>query len=230
MNFSRRRFLGAVSAFSLVPSAARTARPSDLDVAIIGGGAAGTYTAWRLALERPDLRVRLFEASERIGGRLFSVAFPQAPHLVTELGGMRFLDAHRHVSGLVAHLGLPIHNFPIDRDANRVLLRGRNFSQRDIRAGRARFPYRIPDADLKPGAEYFDRAIARVLPNAAQMTAADWGGLSLQEQVAQGLEQSRPAAAGNERGGAEIQRRHFRLRRLDRRRNGTRRARLPFYP
>jgi len=174
MSFSRRRFLGAASAFSLAPIAARAARSSDLDVAIIGGGAAGTYTAWRLALDRPDLRVRLFEASERIGGRLFSIAFPQAPHLVTELGGMRFLDAHRHVSGLVAHLGLPIRNFPIDREDNRVLLRGRNFAQRAIRAGSARFPYGISDADQKPSARYFDRAIARVLPNAAHMTAADW--------------------------------------------------------
>jgi monoamine oxidase len=174
MNFNRRKFLGAACAFSLLPVTTRSAQSAELDVAIIGGGAAGTYTAWRLAKERPDLRVRLFEASARIGGRLHSVAFPQAPHLVTELGGMRFLDAHRHVSGLVAHLGLPLRNFPIDRDANRVLLRGRNFAQRDIRAGGARFPYRIPDVDQKPGADYFDRAVARVLPNAAHMTAADW--------------------------------------------------------
>jgi len=174
MSFSRRRFLGAASAFSLAPIAANAAGSNDLDVAIIGGGAAGTYTAWRLTRERPDLRVQLFEASERIGGRLFSIAFPQAPHLVAELGGMRFLDAHRHVSGLVTHLGLPLRNFPVDRDANRVLLRGRNFAQRAIRAGGARFPYRIPDADQQPSAKYFDRAIARVLPNATHMTAADW--------------------------------------------------------
>jgi monoamine oxidase len=174
MSFTRRRFLGAVSALSLSPLAARAAAPSELDVAIIGGGAAGCYTAWRLAQGRPELRVRLFEASGRIGGRLHSIAFAQAPHLVTELGGMRFLNAHRHVSGLVAHLGLPRREFPIDRDANRVLLRGRNFAQRDIRAGRARFPYRIADADQKPGADYFDRAIARVLPDATHKTAADW--------------------------------------------------------
>jgi len=93
---------------------------------------------------------------------------------VAELGGMRFLDAHRHVSGLVAHLGLAVRNFPIDRDANRVMLRGRNFAQRDIRAGRARYPYRVPAADQKPGADYFDRAISQVLPNAAHTTAMDW--------------------------------------------------------
>src|SRR5690348_5652762 len=120
MDFNRRRFLGAVSAFSLSPIAARSTQSVDLDVAIIGGGAAGTYAAWRLAQERPDLRVQLFEASGRIGGRLHSVSFPQAPHLVTELGGMRFLDAHRHVSRLVTHLGLSFRNFAIDKDANRI--------------------------------------------------------------------------------------------------------------
>ena len=174
MSLTRRRFLGAASAFSISPIAARAVASPDLDVAIVGGGAAGTYTAWRLAHERPELRVRLFEASPRIGGRLHSVAFPQAPHLVAELGGMRFLRAHRHVSGLVAHLGLVIRDFPVDRDGDRVMLRGRNFSQRDVRAGGARFPYRIPDVDQMPGADYFDRAVEHVFPNATHMTAADW--------------------------------------------------------
>jgi lysine 2-monooxygenase len=118
--------------------------------------------------------MRLFEASHRIGGRLHSVAFPEAPHLVAELGGMRFLDAHRHVSGLVGFLGLSSRAYPINRDANRMLLRGKNFSFKDVRSGAARFPYRIPDADRKPDANYFDRAIANVLPNAAHMSAADW--------------------------------------------------------
>src|ERR1041384_3218853 len=108
---SRRSFLGAARA------ARRAARPAGgRDVAIVGGGAAGTYAAWRLARERPYLKTRLFEASDRIGGRLHSLSFPQAPHLIVEGGGMRFLDAHRHVSGLVRTLGLATREFPVDRD------------------------------------------------------------------------------------------------------------------
>jgi hypothetical protein len=42
MSLTRRRFLGAASAFSISPIAARAAASPDLDVAIIGGGAAGT--------------------------------------------------------------------------------------------------------------------------------------------------------------------------------------------
>ena len=169
--FSRRTFLASTSALVLAPARAVS---NDLDVAIIGGGVSGAYAAWRLAQARPDLRVRLFERSDRIGGRLYSVSFPQAPHLVAELGGMRFLDAHRHVGGVVHALGLPTRTFPVDRDANRVMLRGANFARTDIRAGAARFPYRIPDFDQRPDATYFDRAIATVLPDAQRMSASDW--------------------------------------------------------
>jgi len=171
---SRRTFLAAASALSFAPALARAGTSNDLDIAIIGGGVAGTYAAWRLALERPHLTTRLFEASDRIGGRLHSVAFPEAPHLVVEGGGMRFLDAHRHVSRLARTLELPTREFPVDRDANRMMLRGKNFDMGDVRSGNARFSYRIPDVDQTPDATFFDRAIANVLPGAQKMTAADW--------------------------------------------------------
>ncbi|HJW42390.1 MAG TPA: FAD-dependent oxidoreductase, partial [Rhizomicrobium sp.] len=106
MTFTRRHVLGGAAALAAVPLAARAALRPDIDVAIVGGGVSGVYAAWRLRQEQPYLSVRLFEASGRIGGRLHSIAFPQAPHLVAEAGGMRFLEAHRHVFGLVKSLGL----------------------------------------------------------------------------------------------------------------------------
>ena len=107
MAFTRRRFLAGSAAAYLAPLA-RTAAAgqADLDVAIIGGGVSGAYTAWRLRNQRPDLRVNLFEMSDRIGGRLRSVHFPQAPHLIGEAGGMRFLESQKHVFNLVRHLRL----------------------------------------------------------------------------------------------------------------------------
>jgi len=145
MSVSRRHFLGSAAALAATPLLARAATPPDLDVAIVGGGVSGVYAAWRLRQEQPHLRIRLFEASDRIGGRLHSVAFPQAPHLIAEVGGMRYLEAHPHVFRLVKHLGLPSRGYPIDRDANRMMLRGRNFSQKEVHAGTARFPYKVPD-------------------------------------------------------------------------------------
>lgn len=174
MTFSRRHFLGGAAALAAAPLLARAAAGPNLDVAIVGGGVAGTYAAWRLRQEQPHLRIRLFEASNRIGGRLRSVAFPQAPHLVAEVGGMRYLQAHAHVFNLVKHLGLPSRGYPIDRDPNRVMLRGRNFSQKDVHAGVARFPYNVPDKDQTAQADYFDRALTAILPGIGKMKPADW--------------------------------------------------------
>lgn len=174
MTVSRREFLGTAAALALSSVGTRAAEGFDLDVAIVGAGVSGAYAAWRLRQQRPELRVRLFEASERIGGRLHSVAFAEAPHLIVEAGGMRFLQAHRHVMGLANHLGLAARDYPIDRDANHVRLRGKNYSVKDVRSGRARFAYRIPDADQSPSANYFSRAIASVLPNVEHMTLTDW--------------------------------------------------------
>jgi lysine 2-monooxygenase len=174
MSLSRRQILaGAGAAVALAPWAARAAA-TDVDVAIVGGGVSGVYTAWRLAQERPGLRVRLFEASDRIGGRLHSVAFPQAPHLVAEAGGMRYQKAHTHVAPLVDLLGLASREYPIDRPASRLMLRGKNFSLADVKADKARYPYRVPDKDQSPQADYFQRGIAQILGGHPPGTPAEW--------------------------------------------------------
>ncbi len=47
-------------------------KPDDLDVAVIGGGISGLYCAYML---RYNQRVRLFEATDRLGGRIWSTRF-----------------------------------------------------------------------------------------------------------------------------------------------------------
>ncbi len=174
MALTRRHLLAGAAALAVTARLARAAAPPDLDVAIVGGGVSGVYAAWRLRQEQPHLRVRLFEASERIGGRLHSVAFPQAPHLVAEVGGMRFLEAHRHVFDLVKHINLAVRDYPIDRDYDRLMLRGRNYALKEVHAGTARYPYHVPDKDQTPQADYFDRALAGILPGIGKMKPADW--------------------------------------------------------
>ena len=51
-----------------------------VDTAIVGAGPSGVYNAWRLKEAGKD--VHLFEYSCRIGGRLFSVPMPGAPHVI----------------------------------------------------------------------------------------------------------------------------------------------------
>jgi monoamine oxidase len=120
-----------------------------LDVAIVGGGISGAYAAWRMldgdgkkgpVLTRMaelqkgrGLRVGLFEASDRIGGRLRSVTMPGVPVRQIELGGMRFLNTQRRVSGLVNYLELKYQPFPVSdpRKTNIYYLRGRRFRDTD---------------------------------------------------------------------------------------------------
>lgn len=86
-----------------------------LDVAIVGGGVSGCYAGYRLLTADPAisrlkdmltasggdaLSVALYEASDRIGGRLWSYRFPDLPNQVAEMGGMCFSPLHANVYGL----------------------------------------------------------------------------------------------------------------------------------
>lgn len=67
---SRRSFLAASAAVAAVPAARALALPGNVDVAVVGAGAAGIAAARRLT-ER-GLRVVVIEAADRIGGRCFT--------------------------------------------------------------------------------------------------------------------------------------------------------------
>jgi lysine 2-monooxygenase len=130
------------------------------DVAVIGGGVSGVYTGWRLlsgeaagspalapvlADNRGRLNVGLFEGSDRIGGRLYSVTLPGAPHLPVELGGMRFLNLHRRAVGLIEHFGLEHRRLEVDDPqlTNLNYLRGRHFAIGDWKRPAFLPPYRL---------------------------------------------------------------------------------------
>jgi protoporphyrinogen oxidase len=134
----------------------------DVDIAVVGGGVAGAYAAWRLlqtearrgplqymaALNQDDkIRVELFEYSGRIGGRLYSLRLPGAPHLPIELGGMRFLNTHKRVMSLVGRFGLEARELLVEDKEGRNLyfLRGQHFAASDWK--RASFS---PPFDLAP--------------------------------------------------------------------------------
>ena len=122
----------------------------ELDVAVVGGGVSGAYCAWRLQQERGATEhIALFEYSNRIGGRLFSVKLPSLPSMSAELGGMRFIeDQHRLCASLIRHLSLPVKDFPmgapppVGAQCNLFYLRGKHLRLREL-ADPQKVPYNM---------------------------------------------------------------------------------------
>src|SRR5262245_64573951 len=121
----------------------------DLDIAVVGGGVSGAYCAWRLQQDAADERVALFEYSDRIGGRLYTITLPGLPHVKAEVGGMRYIpDQHTLVNDLVTHLKLPTRDFPMGApkpvfaNCNLFYLRGRHLRLHEL-ADAAKVPYNV---------------------------------------------------------------------------------------
>jgi len=187
MSFTRRRFLQHSAAASTVLATglpAARAAATDLDVAIVGGGVAGAYAAWRLKVspDSPwrDKKIALFEMSERVGGRLFSPRFPDTPNLPVELGGMRYVVTEGHrtvVEHLIPHVGLRTAQAPVGSPENIYYLRGKRLRQRQLRVP-ADVPYKLPPAAAgKTADEIIMDAILRVEPNARSLKPDAWAKL-----------------------------------------------------
>lgn len=117
--------------------------PSNVNVAIVGAGMSGLYSAWRLQNEAQIEDLAIFERSDRTGGRLDSdlIHFknpyakddePKVTTLKEEQGGMRFLfDGMDNLMALFLTLDLQdqIVPFPMNSGGNnRLFFRGTSFS------------------------------------------------------------------------------------------------------
>jgi lysine 2-monooxygenase len=133
----------------------------ELDLAIIGGGAAGTRVAYAMKEARRDWSIALFERTERIGGRLRSVRVDGLDHPI-ELGGMRYLTDQPRVRGLVEAFQLRTHPFDPTGAHERRLLRGVASTPDDTDAGSG---YDLPPSERgrSPLAMALD-AFERIVP------------------------------------------------------------------
>ena len=69
-----------------------------LSVGVIGGGIAGLYSALLLQNYVPGVKVKLFEASNRVGGRIYTYKFSSDPHQYFEAGAMRIPTGNNQAS------------------------------------------------------------------------------------------------------------------------------------
>jgi monoamine oxidase len=145
-----------------------------IDVAVGGAGVSGVYVAWRLKKASPDRSVVVFEASDRVGGRLLSVRPPGIPDMVAELGGMRILpEVQPRIKRLLEVLNqeppdgrkIDTFEFPVDQPQNLAYLRGVHLRLSDFSRRPEKAPYALTflERGMGPGALIL-RAIEQVVP------------------------------------------------------------------
>lgn len=86
-----------------------------LNVGIVGGGMAGLYSALLLGKHIPGVKVKIFEADQRVGGRVYTHKFSSEPYQYYDTGAMRVPDteSHKPVFTLIDHLNREFPNDPI---------------------------------------------------------------------------------------------------------------------
>ena len=115
-----------------------------LDLAIVGGGPGGLMSAWYLKKKLGDLcRVTIFEASDRLGGKVLTGRFDSAP-AIYEAGVAEIYDYSMTgpdpLRELIQHFGLQT----IQMDAEQVLLDGELLN--DVPGMRRKYGAKTADA------------------------------------------------------------------------------------
>jgi hypothetical protein len=152
----------------------------DLEIAVVGGGVSGAYSAWRLQQAKAEAHIGLFEYSDRIGGRLYTVTLPGLPNVKAEVGGMRYIPSqHIMVKCLVEQLKLATKDFPMGAPApvgsncNLFYLRGRHLRLHEL-ADAAKVPYNLSWSERGLGPTNLQvQVMNNIYPNMGNLSLCD---------------------------------------------------------
>ncbi len=117
-DWDRRRFVrtaatagiaGLCSNFVSLPAAAFERRADPARIAIIGAGLAGLNAAWQLK-KRAGIEATIYEAQNRVGGRVRSVEGAVGTDLITDLGAELINTDHADMLGLVGDFHIELFN------------------------------------------------------------------------------------------------------------------------
>ena len=114
---SRRRFLKASAALAtsafLAGCRPITALPTQSTIAptiaIVGAGLAGLNAAYQL--KKAGYRATIYEAANRVGGRIFTVQDRFGPGISTDLGGELIDTGHADMHALIKEFGLAVTDY-----------------------------------------------------------------------------------------------------------------------
>lgn len=95
-------------AFEALARSTKSQKKSTDTVTILGAGAAGLSAAY--ALQRAGIKCAVYEASARVGGRIYTQKFNDEG-MFCELGGELVDSGHTALMSLAKHLGLEIEEF-----------------------------------------------------------------------------------------------------------------------
>jgi monoamine oxidase len=98
-------------------------------IVVVGAGLAGLTCAYEL--KRAGLRAKLYEASERVGGRCYSLA-GKFPGQVVELGGELIDSQHHLLLNYAREFGLTIEDYGEDLGAGTFYFNGQHYSEQNI--------------------------------------------------------------------------------------------------
>jgi monoamine oxidase len=106
--------LGLAGAAAAVPAPARAASPSRR-IAVVGGGLAGLACAYQL--KQAGQTATVYEASDRVGGRSWTLRGAFADGQLVERGGQLIDQSHTAIRQLAGRLGLQLDNL-LQAEAN----------------------------------------------------------------------------------------------------------------
>ena len=118
-------------------------RRSKCNIAIVGAGMAGLVAAW--LLQRAGLHVRLYEASQRVGGRVRTLREGFSSGLYAEAGAMRIPAPHKLTLHLCKTFGLQLTEFIQDNSDALIYINGERGRRSDYLKGKCNLgrPYSL---------------------------------------------------------------------------------------
>jgi monoamine oxidase len=116
LNLTRRRFMrsaalaggAAIATSTLSRAESAETKTRQPNIAIVGGGIAGLNAAYQL--KKAGFSATIYEASNRLGGRIHSVTGTVGEGLVTDLGGSLINTEHEDILALVKEFDLQLFN------------------------------------------------------------------------------------------------------------------------